>query len=214
MRMGERFWQLIAVVFAILVLYGLTSLYDFNVVQQKQLLNQQQLLMKQQAMLKGNHWQSYAKDAEKLKKAWLAYLPTERSPTSAKAKLLSDIRALAQNSGIPNVVVSAGDAEGGESVKSGNPFYADKSELGSKASSKSQSLPTQVQMIKLTINGRFDPIPFKHLIRNIDETLPFTVIDSVRVRGTQLEMGIRCYWRIEAKDEDSKLNHAETTKEL
>lgn len=205
MQTGKRFWQLVGFVFFILIAYGLMELSDAISARQLQLKSQQQLLSRQEALLHDNRWQANLRSVEQARKAWMAYLPWEKSPTFAKARLLSDFRDIAKEAGITNLTVSATDAEGGDkanekagvnatSTYAGRPvarFGSDKN--------KENLLPTGVQMIKLTIAGRFDPAGFNKLLKKLADTQRFSVMERVTVRGTQLELGIRYYWRLESQ---------------
>lgn len=195
MKTGERFWQLLGMVMLILVAYGLVELYDVNMAQQKQLESQSQLLERQERLLKNNHWPENLIAVQKVQKAWVSFLPTEKSPTFAKARLLSDIRDLAKDAGIPNLVVSATDAEGGDKVDSsasGEKFTYQSS--GDK--NKLDVLPSGVQVIKLTVTGRFDPLAFTKLLHSMEDAQRFIIVERAIVRGAQMEIGIRCYWRV------------------
>ncbi|MFZ6672751.1 hypothetical protein [Undibacterium sp. Xuan67W] len=191
-------------VMLILVAHGLAELYDANVAQQKQLESQTQLLDRQESLLKKNHWTENLLAVQKVQKAWIGFLPTEKSPTFAKARLLSDIRDLAKDAGIPSLAVTATDAEGGEKTDLSAGGYGTKSSYQSNADkTKLDVLPSGVQMIKLTVTGRFDPLAFTKLLHSLEEEQRFTVVERAIVRGAQMEIGIRCYWRVDtafAKD--------------
>ena len=195
MKTGERFWQLLCMVMLILVAYGLAELYDVNVAQQKQLESQIQLLDRQESLLRNNRWPENLIAVQKVQKAWVSFLPTEKSPTFAKARLLSDIRDLAKDAGIPNLVVSATDAEGGD--KADLPEYGARPTYQSNGDkNKLDVLPLGVQVIKLTVTGRFDPLAFTKLLHSMEEVQRFIIVERVIVRGAQMEIGIRCYWRV------------------
>lgn len=203
MQTGKRFWQLIGFVFFILIVYGLMELSDAIAARQLQLKSQQQLLSRQEALLRDNHWPENLRLADQARKAWMSYLPVEKSPTFAKARLLSDIRNIAKEAGIANLTVTATDAEGGDKA-SGQ--AGDKANSGNVArplarfgadKKKDDLLPVGVQMIKLTLSGRFDPVAFNKLMQKQADVQRFLVIERVTVRGAQLELGIRSYWRIE-----------------
>jgi hypothetical protein len=201
MKTGERFWQLIGFVFFILFMYGLMELSDALTARQAQITNLQQLLTRQENLVRDNHWLENAKAVENIKNAWLDYLPVEKTPTFAKAHLLSEVRNFARDAKINNLIVSATDAEGGEQTgnnantkpiaksSSTTRFAADKN--------KENVLPVGVQMIKLTISGRFDPAAFNSFLQKQADSQRFSVIERVTVRGAQLELGIRCYWRLD-----------------
>ncbi|MDO8178821.1 MAG: hypothetical protein Q7T62_11295 [Undibacterium sp.] len=202
MQTGKRFWQLISFVFFILIVYGLMELSDAIAARQLQLKSQQQLLSRQEALLRDNHWPENLRLADQARKAWMSYLPVEKSPTFAKARLLSDLRHIAKEAGIANLTVTATDAEGGDKASD---KVGDKASAGNVArplarfgadKNKDDLLPVGVQMIKLTLSGRFDPVAFNKLMQKQEEVQRFLVIDRVTVRGAQLELGIRSYWRI------------------
>ena len=203
MQTGQRFWNLIGLVFFILIAYGLMELSDAIAARQLQLKSQQQLLTRQEALIKDNHWPENLRAVDQVRKGWMNYLPVEQSATFAKARLLSDFRDMAKEAGVANLTVSATDSEGtdkanektGDTKGSGSipraitRFGTDKN--------KESPLPTGVQMIKLTIAGRFEPAAFNKLLKKQADARNFAVIERLTVRGGQLEMGIRYYWRLE-----------------
>ncbi|MET3119126.1 hypothetical protein AAKU64_003365 [Undibacterium sp. GrIS 1.8] len=198
MKTGERFWQLVGMVMLILIIYGLTELYDLNTVQKKQLDSQNELLDRQERLLKNNQWRENLIAVQQVKKAWIEFLPTEKSPTFAKARLLSDIRDLAKGAGVPNLAVTAADAEGGDKTDlSPGAFKAKSTYQTNGDKNKLDVLPSGVQMIKLTVTGRFDPLAFTKLLHSFEEAQRFTVVERAIVRGAQMEIGIRCYWRLD-----------------
>lgn len=211
MQTGERFWQLVGAAIFILCAYGLAELFDSNAARQKQLANQQQLLVRQQAALKESRWDQKLKEAEQVQKAWLAYLPVEKSPTFAKARLLSDVRQMAKDAGVVGVTVSALDAEGGEKTGTALTSYGTGSSTSAQDKTKVSKLPSGVQMIKVTLIGRFDPAPFGRLLDVLEDTQNFTVVERVSVRGTQLEVNIRCYWHLDAQADKSVTAITDTT---
>lgn len=202
MQTGKRFWQLIGFVVFILMALGLLELSDAIVARQAQLKSQKILLARQEALIRDNHWEVNLRAAEQARKAWMNYLPAEKTPTFAKAHLLSDLRNYAKEAGMFNIIVTATDAEGGDKANdkvnekaatsiSARPvprFGADKK--------KDDLLPAGVQMIKLTISGRFEPATFYKFMQKLTDAQRFSVIDRVTVRGMQLELGMRCYWRV------------------
>lgn len=218
MNTGERFWQLIGMVVFILAAYGLMELVDFNAALQKQVQSQQQLLARQESMLKINHWQKDLNEVERIQNAWMAYLPAEKTPTFAKARLLSDVRNIAKDAGVANLSVTATDSEGGDKVEVGTKSPAQKSTQGGYQSigdkNKVDVLPSGVQMIKLTITGRFDPMAFSKLMLTLDDVQRFTIVERVTVRGAQLEMGIRCYWRVGTNTDVDQSKRLPMTKAL
>lgn len=204
METGKRFWQLIGFVVFILTAYGLLELSDAIAARQTQLKGQQRLLVRQETLLRDNHWDVNSRAAEQARKAWMNYLPVEKTPTFAKAHLLSDLYAYAKGAGMFNIIVTATDAEGGDK---GNDKMNDKAAATVAPRSfprfgpdkkKEDLLPAGVQMIKLTIAGRFEPATFYKLMQKLTDAQRFSVIDRVTVRGMQLELGIRCYWRVES----------------
>ncbi|MET3138888.1 hypothetical protein AAKU61_003261 [Undibacterium sp. GrIS 1.2] len=198
MKTSERFWQLVGIVMLILVAYGLAELYDVIVIQQKQLESQNQLLGRQEGLLKNNRWRENLQDVQKVQKAWVEFLPSEKSPTFAKARLLSDIRDLAKDARVANLVVTATDAENGDKTGLSAGAYGAKQPYQSNDDkNKLDMLPSGVQMIKLTVTGRFDPLAFTKLLHSLEETQRFTVIERAIVRGAQMEIAIRCYWRVD-----------------
>lgn len=204
MQTGKRFWQLIGLVFFILLVYGLMELSDAVVARQTELKSQQQLLSRQETLLLDNHWPEHLRSANQVHKAWLSYLPVEKSPTFAKAHLLSDLRNIAKEAGIVNLTVTATDAEGGDKFNEKNSdkvnsAYAVRPVARFGVDKKKEDLlPADVQMIKLTIAGRFDPVAFNKLLKKQADAQRFSVVERISVRGVQLELGIRCYWRVES----------------
>lgn len=202
METGKRFWQLIGFVAFILIAYALLELSDAVAARQTQLKGLQILLARQETLLRDNHWNLNLRAAEQARKDWLAYLPVEKTPTFAKAHLLSDLNHYAKEAGMFNIIVTATDAEGGDKA---NDKMNDKSATSAVSrppprfgveKKKEDVLPTGVQMIKLTIAGRFDPTTFYKFMQKLEDSQRFSVIDRVTVRGVQLELGVRCYWRV------------------
>lgn len=203
MQTGKRFWNLMGLVFVILITYGLMELSDSIMARQLQLKSQQQLLTKQEVLIRDNHWPENLRAIDLVRKGWMNYLPVEKSPTFAKARLLSEFRDMAKEAGIANLTVSATDSESsdkenaGETTVSGSVprpvtrFGADKN--------KENPLPAGVQMIKLTIAGRFDPAAFNKFLKKQTDAQNFAVVERLTVRGGQLELGIRYYWRLEPR---------------
>lgn len=193
MKTGARFWQLIGLTFLILAWYGLAELDDAVTAKQKQLQDQRMLLTKQEDLLRDNQWKSNLADIEKIRTKWLAYIPEENSPALAKAHLLNDLRSAAVNVGILNATVNATEGEleeqAGSSAASTNSAYAKASE------NKAKTLPTGLHVIKVNIVGRFDPAAFTKLIRVLEDERRFAVIERVSVRGVQMDLNLRCYWR-------------------
>jgi hypothetical protein len=197
MKTGQRFWQLIGLVFGILSIYALLELSDALNARQTQLASLQQLLSRQEALLSDNHWAENLASVEQVRKAWTSYLPVEKTPTFAKARLLSDVRNFAREAGITNLMVTATDAEGGEKNNDRTNTQARPAARFGGEKNKEEPLPKGVQMIKLTVTGRFDPAAFHKLLKKQEEAQRFSVIERVTVRGAQLELAIRCYWRLD-----------------
>lgn len=204
METGKRFWQLIGFVAFILIAYGLLELSDAITARQTQLKGLQTLLTRQETLLRDNHWNLNLREAEQARKAWMNYLPAEKTPTFAKAHLLSDLNRYAKEAGMFSIVVTATDAEGSDKAND---------KIGDKAAAsiaprpfprfgvdkkKEDLLPAGVQMIKLTISGRFEPATFYKFMQKLADSQRFSVVDRVTVRGLQLEFGVRCYWRLGA----------------
>jgi hypothetical protein len=196
MKTGERFWQLIGLVFGILSIYALLELTDALNTKQTQFASVQQLLSRQEALLHDNRWTENLDSVDKVRKAWMSYLPVEKTPTFAKAHLLSDVRNFAKEAGITNLMVTATDAEGGANSDDKTSKVRPVARFGNEKN-KDELLPAGVQMIKLTVTGRFDPAAFHKLLKKQEEAQRFSVIERVTVRGAQLELGIRCYWRLD-----------------
>ncbi len=213
MKTGARFWQLITLVLLILAAYGLGELYDAVDAKEKDFHNQQLLLSRQEALLQNNHWVENQHVVENIYKAWLSYLPTENSATFAKARLLTDIRTVAKNAGLTGLSVTATDAEIGDKSASnlGTTPQRQTYQFGGDKK-KINTLPAGVQMIKLTIGGRFDPASFNKLLLALEAEQRFTVIERVNIRGTQLELGIRCYWHLGAGTQVDKVQPSLTEK--
>ncbi|MBI1891035.1 MAG: hypothetical protein HYS18_10335 [Burkholderiales bacterium] len=194
MKTGARFWQLIGLTFLILAWYGLAELDDAVTAKQKQLQDQRMLLTKQEDLLRDNQWKSNLADIEKVRTKWLAYIPEENSPALAKAHLLNELRSAAVNVGILNATVNATEGELEEQANSSvsgstNSAYAKAGE------SKAKLLPSGLHVIKVNIVGRFDPAAFTKLVRVLEDERRFTVIERISVRGVQMDLNLRCYWR-------------------
>lgn len=204
METGKRFWQLIGFVVFILISYGLLELSDAIAAKKTQLKGLQALLTRQEILLRDNHWNANLRNAEQARKAWMNFLPVEKTPTFAKAHLLSDLNRYAKEAGMFSIIVTATDAEGSDKAND---------KIGDKAATsiaprplprfgvdkkKEDLLPTGVQMIKLTIAGRFEPATFYKFMQKLADSQRFSVVDRVTVRGLQLELGVRCYWRVAA----------------
>jgi uncharacterized secreted protein with C-terminal beta-propeller domain len=197
MKSGERFWHLMGLVFGILSIYALLELSDALNVKQVQLASAQQLLSRQEALLHDNHWVENLGLVDKVRKAWMVYLPAEKTPTVAKAHLLSDVRNFAKDAGITNLIVTATDAELVEKNDDRTSPKARPTARFGIEKNKDELLPTGVRMIKLTVTGRFDPAAFYKLMQKQEEAQRYSVIERVTVRGAQLELSIRCYWRLD-----------------
>ncbi len=209
MNTGARFWQLVGVVVLILGGYALAELHDAVQAKQKQLESQQQLLFRQQALLRDNRWIENRQEIERIQREWLAYLPVEESATVAKAHLLSQIRTVAQQAGIQNLNVTATDAEGGQPATSAGATGTARTNSVSRpgdAKPKADQLPAGVQVIKLRVAGHFQPTAFVKLLLALEQEQQFAIIERLTVRGTQLEVGIRCYRRFNAGPANLKAN--------
>lgn len=200
MKAGARFWQLIGLVFIILSGYALAELHDAVTAQEKQFNSLQQLLSRQQALLRDNQWIANLRSIEKIRQAWLDYLPADDSAAVAKANLLRDVRAMGKNAGAAGLTVRATDAETGEKTDystaatgSLRPGYGSKS-----IAAKSDALPLGVQLIKLQITSRFEPAAFAKLLHALKEERHSAIIERISVRGAQLELDVRYYWRLNA----------------
>lgn len=197
MKTGTRFWQLIGLVFLILGGYGLAELHDAVAVKQKQLETQRQLLFREEALLKDNRWKTNLRAVNQVREQWLNYLPVENSAAVAKAHLLSELRSAAQTAGMSSLTVSATDSESVEQAKPATSTAAN-AYSKSRKDAKSNALPSGVHMIKVNIAGRFDPASFTRLVRVLEEERRFTIVERLSVRSTQLELSVRCYWRLNA----------------
>lgn len=198
MKTGARFWQLIGLVFIILIGYALAELHDDVTAKEMQFNSLQQLLFRQQALLRDNHWIVNLRSVEKIRQAWLDYLPDDDSAAVAKANLLRNVRAMGKNAGVAGLTVRATDAEFGEKTNNStaaggslHPGYGSKS-----AAAKLDTLPLGVQMIKLQVTGRFEPVAFAKLLRALKEERRSSIIERVSVRGAQLDLNMRYYWRL------------------
>jgi hypothetical protein len=221
MQTGKNFWQLVGMVFFILIAYGLMELSDSIAAGGKQLEAQRKLLSRQKTLLRDNHWPENLHAADQARKAWMRYLPLEKSATFAKARLLSEMRLIAKDSGIANLTVTATEVEEGNdaSERTGNKVgsgYAAGPVARFGKNKNDDRLPAGVHMIKLTVSGRFDSAGFYKLLQKQEDAQRFSVVERITVRGTQLELGIRCYWRLEtnsgagtAKPIVTSIRHAE-----
>jgi len=199
MKIGAKFWQLIGVVLFILIGYALNELSDSIEANREHLRDRILLLAKQETLLRNNHWIENLHAVEAVREAWLGSLPTENSATFVKARLLSDVRDIAKDAGLNSVRVSATDSEGGDKPSgntNSNSSDNQPSAYQGNRQKKGDALPSGVQMIKLNITGRFDPVAFNKLLLILKDKEQFAVIERIAVRGTQLELGLRCYWRL------------------
>lgn len=220
MKTGARFWQLVGLVFFILGAYGLAELYDAIQAKEKQLDSQQQLVKKQRALLHNNHWAANLAAVDSVRQAWLTYLPQEDSVAVAKAHLLNDMRTLAQNAGMANLSVTATEVENDEkdnaTPEHGNNARSKNSFASSRKKSETDALPAGVQLIKVKLAGRFNPAAFTQLLRALGEEGRFAVVEHASVRGAQMELNLRCYWRMNtsktaAKPENTNVSLIATT---
>lgn len=195
MKTGTQFWQLIAWVFVILSGYALAELHDAVEAKEKQLNSGRQLLIRQQAMLRDNRWVANLRAIEPVRQAWIDYLPHEDSAAISKANLLREMHTISHNAGVPGLTVLATDAENeanfSSPVNTSLPAYGSKS-----ATAKPDELPSGVQVIRLQITGRFEPVSFAKLLRALKDEKPSAIIERVSVHGAQLELNMRYYWRL------------------
>ena len=200
MKTGARLWQLVGMVILILGAYGLMELYDAIKVKKNQLDIQLQLVLKQKELLRDNHWVEDLAAVDLVRQAWLTYLPSADSVAVAKAHLLNDMRSLAQNAGITNLYVTATEIEADEKS---NTAFGYNSNTGSASNFSSSShkvdadvLPEGVHLIKVKLGGRFDPAVFTKLLRALEGEGRFTIVERASVRGAQMELNLRYYWRM------------------
>lgn len=208
MKTGARFWQLVGLVFFILGAYGLAELYDAVQAKQKQLDSQQQLALKQRALLHDNHWTANLAAIDSVRQAWLMYLPQEDSVAVAKAHMLNDMRTLAQNAGMTNLSITATEVEDNEKGSAGsalgNNAHSANGFASSARKSEADALPAGVQLIKVKLAGRFNPAAFTQLLDALGEERWFAVIERASVRGAQMELNLRCYWRMNTSKTTAK----------
>lgn len=189
MKTGARFWKLIGLVILILGAYGLAELHDSVKAKEKRLDSQQQLLSKQRALAHENHWAADLESVDLVRQAWLKHLPSENSVAVAKAHLLNDIRSMARSAGMTTLSVTATEMEDNETSKAASSYGFNSSQKKIEA----EVLPAGVHLIKVKIEGRFNPSAFAALMKALEEGRP-TIIERVSVRGTQMELNLRCYW--------------------
>lgn len=194
MKTGARFWQLVGLVIFILATYGLAELHDAVKAREKQLDNQQQILSKQRLLLHDNHWGADLAAVDSVRQAWLAHLPLEDSVAVAKAHLLNEMRLLAQNAGMTNLSVTATEVEDKEKGNATSSYGFNSGQKRAEA----DALPEGVRLIKVKLEGRFNPASFTQLLRTLEEEGRFTIVDRASVRGAQMELNLLCYWRMNA----------------
>ena len=190
MKTGARFWKLIGLVILILGAYGLAELHDSVKAKEKRLDSQQQLLSKQRVLLHENHWAADLESVDQVRQAWLKHLPSENTAAVAKAHLLNDIRSLARSAGMATLSVTATEMEDNETSKAPSSYGFNSSQKKIEA----EVLPAGVHLIKVKIEGRFNPSAFAALMKALEEEGRPTIIERVSVRGTQMELNLRCYW--------------------
>lgn len=190
MKTGTRFWRLIGLVILILGAYGLAEFHDSIEAGEKRLDGQHQLLSKQRALVHENHWEADLKSVDQVRQAWLKHLPSENTAAVAKAHLLNDIRSMARSAGMATLSVTATEMEDDETSKAPSSYGFNSSQKKSEA----ETLPAGVHLIKVKIEGRFTPPAFAALMKALEEEGRSTIIERVSVRGTQMELNLRCYW--------------------
>lgn len=190
MKTGARFWKLIGLVILILGAYGLAELHDSVKAADKQLVSQQQLLSKQRALLHENHWTTDLESVDQVRQAWLKHLPAENTAAVAKAHLLNDIRSVARSAGMTSLSVTATEMEDNEASKAPSAYGFNPGQKKTEA----EALPAGVHLIKVKIEGRFNPSAFAGLMKALEEEGRTTIIERVSVRGAQLELNLRFYW--------------------
>lgn len=197
MKTGARFWQLVGLVIFILGAYGLAELYDAVNVREKQISTQKHILSRQKTLLQNNHWAADLAAVDLLRQAWLTYLPPEDSVAVAKAHLLNDMRSLAENAGMTNLSVTATEVEDKSSAGSAPGTHPRSANNYGSSDKKTEAdaLPEGVRLIKVKLAGRFNPAAFTALLRALEESGRFAVIERASVRGVQMELNLRCYWR-------------------
>lgn len=197
MKAGARFWQLIGMVMLILGAYGLIEQYDTVKIKKNQLDTQKQILLKQKTVLNDSHWVEDLAAVDSVRTAWLAYLPTADSVAVAKAQLLNDMRSLAQNAGVTNLLVTATEVEKEKnSLASGyNSNFGSTAYLSSDRNpAEIDTLPEGVLLIKVKLGGRFEPAAFTALLQEL-ENGRFAVVERISIRGVQMELSLRHYWQ-------------------
>ena len=199
MKTGSRFWYLLGIASLILGGYGLAELSDAVHAKRVELNSQRLLLAREEELLRDNRWPERARAIQKIRRDWQAYLPVEDSPALAKAHLLSTWRKVAGDAGLMGLSVGAADSESADQDGSAKPGSngASQSSKG-KNPGKANTLPPGVQMTKLTISGRFEPAAFVKFLRALEQDGQFVRIERATVRATQLELGLRAYWRLKA----------------
>lgn len=197
MKTGDRFWQLIGLVFFILGAYGLVDLYDQIKEKNNQLDRQYQILVKHQMLMQNDFWAKNLKAVNLVQKAWLSTLPLEDSVAVAKAHLLNDMRVLAKNTGAINLSITASEIEEDDNATSvdNNTVSSQNKTSNNYKKNEPESLPVNVHLIKVKLTGRFDPTVFTKLIHNLEESGKIITIERVSVRGPQMELNLRYYWR-------------------
>lgn len=194
MKTGARFWKLVGLVALILGAYGLADIHDSVKAGEKRLDSQLQLLSKQRALVHENHWAADLESVDLVRQAWLNHLPSENSVAVAKAHLLNEVRSMARSAGMTTLSVTATEVEDNETSKASSSYGFSSSQKKTEA----EVLPAGVHLIKVKIEGRFNPTAFAALIRALEEEGRSTIIERVSVRGAQVELNLRCYWLMSA----------------
>lgn len=196
MRVGENFWKLVCLVFLILGAYGLVILNDLVTEKSNLLDSQKKVLLKQRLLVENSAWVKNLAAVEPVRKAWLTYLPQDNSVALAKAHLLNAMRALAKDTGAMNLNVTATEVEvDAKNTLDNNIAIAQINHPSSLMKDQPEILPKSVHLIKLKVSGRFDPAAFSKLLRAIEDEGKFISIERVSVRGAQMELNLRYYWR-------------------
>jgi hypothetical protein len=197
MKTGERFWQLIGLVFFILGTYGLIDLNDQIKEKNNQLDRQYQILIKEQKLIQNNnYWVKNLKAINLVQQAWLSYLPLEDSVAVAKAHLLNDMRVLAKNTGVINLSITASETdEDNKDTSVDNNTISLQNETSNFKKNEPESLPANVHLIKVKLTGNFDPTVFTKMLHALENNEKIISIERVSVRGPQMEVNLRYYWR-------------------
>ena len=74
------------------------------------------------------------------------------------------------------------------------------------------TLPAGVNLIKVKLGGTFDPAAFTKLLRAIEEGGRFTIVERATVLGTQMELNLRYYWRINHRNTATLPEHSNASR--